>query len=147
MQKKLKKSKTVSKKNITKKVIKKIKYLGKRDLAFFKSIVLEKQKETLENLESLKSYIIDPNTGEYNSEISSYSLHAEQGTDTMEREKTFLFAARDTKYLGYLKEALHRIENKSYGLCSGCNKLIERERLIAVPITQLCVKCKLSKNK
>ena len=141
------KIKSVSKKIVKKDKIKKIKGLGIRDLSFFKSIILEKQKETVENLVLLKSYLIDPNTGESNNEISSYSLHMEQGTDTMEREKTFLFAARDTKYLSYLKEALQRIEQKTYGLCTGCNKLIERERLLAVPITQLCVKCKLKKNK
>ena len=89
--------------------------------------------------------MVDPNTGENQNEISSYSLHMEQGTDTMEREKTYLFAARDTKYLNYLNEALLRIEKGGYGVCSDCNKLIESKRLLAVPITQLCVKCKLSK--
>lgn len=144
---KKKNKKSVSKKIVKKQSSKKKKQLGARELAFFKSIILEKQKDTLENLEALKSYIVDPDTGEYNNEISSYSLHMEQGTDSMEREKTFLFAARDTKLLSYLREAIQRIDSKTYGVCTVCGNQIEKARLIAVPITQLCVKCKLKKNK
>ena len=119
----------------------------KTELDRFKKIILEKKKEILEELETLKSSMMDATTGEYTSESSAYSLHMEQGTDTMEREKTFLFASREGKFLNYLEDALKRIEKGEYGYCIECGTLIDKERLEAVPHAQLCIKCKLKKGK
>ncbi|MFH0991019.1 MAG: TraR/DksA C4-type zinc finger protein [bacterium] len=120
---------------------------SKTELARFKEIIIEKRKEILDELESLKSSMMDVQTGEYVIENSTYSLHMEQGTDTMEREKTFLFASREGKFLNYLDDALKRIEKGEYGFCSDCSDLIDRERLEAVPHAQLCIKCKLKRGK
>lgn len=119
---------------------------GKRELEHFRTIITEKRKEILEELESLKASMMDVQTGEYANESSTYSLHMEQGTDAMEREKVFLFASREGKFLNYLDDALKRIENGSYGFCTDCGKLIEKERLEAVPHAQQCVQCKLKKG-
>jgi DnaK suppressor protein len=119
---------------------------NKQDLEHFKKIIVEKRKEILEELESLKSSMMDVTTGEYVIENSTYSLHMEQGTDAMEREKTFLFASREGKFLNYLDDALKRIENGSYGFCTDCGTLIDRARLDAVPHAQQCVKCKVKKG-
>jgi len=86
-------------------------------------------------------------TGQYETENSAYSLHMEQGTDTMDREKTFLFASREGKFLNYLDDALQRIENGTYGFCTDCGQLIDKERLEAVPHAQLCINCKLKKGR
>ena len=120
---------------------------SKSELERFRTIIMEKRKEILEELETLKSSMIDSTTGEYTSENSAYSLHMEQGTDTMEREKTFLFASREGKFLNYLDDALKRIEKGDYGFCTDCGKLIEKERLEAVPHAQLCVECKTKRGK
>jgi RNA polymerase-binding protein DksA len=120
---------------------------GKADLEYFKKIILEKRKEILEELDTLKESMMDTTTGEYISENSTYSLHMEQGTDAMEREKTFLFASRESKFLNYLDDALQRIERGEYGRCNDCDKLIEKERLEAVPHAQLCLRCKLKRGR
>ena len=119
---------------------------SKADLEHFKKIILEKRKEILEELESLKSTMMDVTTGQYEIENSTYSLHMEQGTDAMEREKTFLFASREGKFLNYLDDALQRIEHGTYGFCSECGNLIDKERLEAVPHAHQCVKCKMKKG-
>jgi RNA polymerase-binding protein DksA len=119
---------------------------GKQDLEHFKKIILEKRKEILEELESLKATMMDVTTGEYVTENSTYSLHMEQGTDAMEREKTFLFASREGKFLNYLDDALKRIETGTYGFCTECGTLIDKARLEAVPHAQQCVKCKMKKG-
>ena len=119
---------------------------GKADLEHFKKIIVEKRKEILEELESLKSSMMDVTTGEYVTENSTYSLHMEQGTDAMEREKTFLFASREGKFLNYLDDALKRIEVGTYGFCTECGTLIDKARLEAVPHAQQCVKCKMKKG-
>ncbi len=66
----------------------------------------------------------------------------EQGTDAMEREKTFLFASRGSKFVSQLDDALQRIENKTYGVCKVCNLLVPKERLEAVPTAQTCAEFK-----
>ncbi|TSA19446.1 conjugal transfer protein TraR [bacterium] len=121
--------------------------LSKSDLAHFKALIIEKRKEILEELETLKASMMDTQTGEYVTENSTYSLHMEQGTDTMEREKTFLFASREGKFLNYLDDALKRIEKGDYGFCLDCSSLIDKERLEAVPHAQLCIKCKLKRGR
>lgn len=120
---------------------------NKTELAYFKKIIIEKRKEILDELETLKASMMDVQTGEYVTENSTYSLHMEQGTDTMEREKTFLFASREGKFLNYLDDALKRIEKGDYGFCLDCGSLIDKERLEAVPHAQLCIKCKLKRGK
>ncbi|HYQ87929.1 MAG TPA: TraR/DksA C4-type zinc finger protein [Bacteroidota bacterium] len=120
---------------------------SKQELEYFKKIILEKKKEILEELETLRDTMMDSTTGEYASENSTYSTHMEQGTDAMEREKTFLFASREGKFLNHLQDALSRIERGEYGRCSVCGKLIEKERLEAVPHAQQCLACKLQAAK
>lgn len=138
---------------------KKIKGYSKKELEEFKTVIMEKRNEIIEQLESLKEQMHDPTTGQYVNENSLYSLHmAEVGTDSMEREKLYLWAQRENKFLGYLEEALQRIEKGTYGICIDCIDkpqhlcatcpLIPKERLKAVPHTQHClqVKQKVSKK-
>jgi DnaK suppressor protein len=126
--------------------IKKVSY-GKQDLEHFRKIIMEKKKEILEELETLRDTMMDSTTGEYANENSMYSTHMEQGTDAMEREKTFLFASREGKFLNHLEDALLRIDKGEYGRCTICGKLIEKERLEAVPHAQQCLQCKLRSGK
>ncbi|HEY6436043.1 MAG TPA: conjugal transfer protein TraR, partial [Ignavibacteriaceae bacterium] len=140
------------------KAINKIKGYGKRDLEHFRQIILEKRDEIIEQLQNLKEQMLDPTTGEYINENSPYSLHmAEQGTDAMEREKTFLYAQRENKFLGYLEDALKRIDAGTYGICVECIDepqhlcetcpLIPKERLEAVPHSQHCLPIKQRQEK
>ena len=136
----------------------KIKGYSKKDLDHFKEVILEKRDEIIEQLQNLKDQMLDPTTGEYINENSPYSLHmAEQGTDAMEREKTFLYAQRENKFLGYLEDALKRIEAGTYGICVECIEepqhlcdtcpLIPKARLEAVPHSQLCLPIKQRQEK
>jgi RNA polymerase-binding transcription factor DksA len=112
------------------------------DLRRFKQQILAKRLETLEELDTLKESSMDITTGEYISESSNYSLHMEQGTDAMEREKTFLFMSRESKFLNQLDDALARIDDKTYGQCKVCGLLIPKERLEAVPTATTCAEYK-----
>ncbi len=112
------------------------------ELKRFRELILARRKETLEELDTLKESMMDVTTGEYISESSNYSLHMEQGTDAMEREKTFLFASRGSKFVNQLDDALARIEAKTYGVCKVCGLLVPKERLEAVPTAQTCAEYK-----
>lgn len=135
------------------KKVKKIQGYSKKDLDEFKKIILDKRNEIIEQLQVLKEQMMDPTTGQYVNENSPYSLHmAEQGTDAMEREKLYLWAQRENKFLGYLDDALQRIDNGTYGICIECIDepqnlcptcpLVPKDRLAAVPHTQHCLQVK-----
>lgn len=119
-----------------------------KELDRFKTLIKKKREEVKKNLDYLKSVVLDETTKEASGEHSSYSYHmADQGTDAMEREKAFLFASRDEKYIKQLDEALSRIENGTYGVCRVCDNDIGTERLEAVPTTTICFDCKVKESK
>jgi DnaK suppressor protein len=139
-------------------VKKKVMGYPKKDLEQFRSVILEKKKEIIEQLQNLKDQMMDSSTGQYVNESSPYSLHmAEQGTDAQEREKLYLWAQRESKFLAYLEDALARIDLGTYGICIECMDepknlcptcpLIPKPRLLAVPHTQHCFEIKNTLSK
>jgi RNA polymerase-binding protein DksA len=76
-------------------------------------------------------------------EISAHSSHiADQGTETMEREKAFLFIAQKRERLEEVEQALSRIEAGTFGVCESCGENIPARRLERIPTASLCVPCK-----
>ena len=70
------------------------------------------------------------------SESMIYSVHmAEQGSEALEKEKTYAQINRIFEYIKKLDDAAKRIDDKTYGICKECNILIAKARLLAVPIT------------
>jgi DnaK suppressor protein len=119
---------------------------NKTELEHFRVIILDKRKQIIEELELIHETLNDNTGGDYFEESSPYSLHMEQGTDTMEKEKNYLLAARQRKFLEYLDDAIKRIDRGVYGFCQDCGKLIDKARLEAVPHAQLCISCKLKRG-
>ena len=70
---------------------------------------------------------------------------ADQGTDAMEREKSFLFASKEGRYLYRIEEALRRLygESEKFGICHSCHSEIPFDRLDALPHARYCLDCKL----
>jgi len=117
--------------------------LTKKELNYFKKLVLKKREDLMKEIGYLRETAMSSTIKESSGDHSSYSFHmADQGTDSMEREKAFLFVSREGHYLEHLNQALARIEEGTFGICFKCGKLISKERLKAVPITTQCVDCK-----
>jgi DnaK suppressor protein len=82
---------------------------------------------------------------ESDGDLSSYSFHmADQGTDAMEREKAFLFASQEGRFLWHIDEALRRLYRApdTFGKCHNCGNDIAFERLDALPHARYCIQCK-----
>ena len=78
-------------------------------------------------------------------DLSSYSFHmADQGTDAMEREKAFLMASKEGRFLWHLNQALRRLyaTPDQFGKCESCGNDIGYDRLDALPHARLCITCK-----
>lgn len=116
---------------------------GPEDKEFFRELILNKRAQLLRELGDLKETSLEATTDKYSGDNSTYSFHmADQGTDAQEREKAFLFAHRDGKFLAYLDRAMERIENGTYGYCEECGQPLLKKRLEAVPHARMCVDCK-----
>ncbi|MEY2719281.1 MAG: hypothetical protein RLZZ273_647 [Bacteroidota bacterium] len=114
------------------------------DLKFFRTNIVRAREEALEELRMLRERLEDLTNSENNEDSSIYSMHmAEQGSEAVEKEKTYAQIQRIQDYIRKLEEALGRIDDKTYGICRMCGILIAKERLIAVPITTLSASYKI----
>lgn len=110
------------------------------ELEEFRQLILKKRADAMEDVDSLRAQIEDAREQESD---SAYSFHmADAGTDAMEREKLYLMIARQQKYVGYLDRALERIDSGTYGVCKVTGKPIPKERLRAVPHTEISIEAK-----
>jgi RNA polymerase-binding transcription factor DksA len=69
---------------------------------------------------------------------------ADQGTDAMEREKAFLFASKEGRFLWHVNQALRRLYKspETFGQCQHCGGEVAFERLEALPHARYCFECK-----
>jgi DnaK suppressor protein len=63
-------------------------------------------------------------------------------TETFEREKGLALESSVQGMLQMVEDALRRARTGSYGVCDGCGRLIDANRLRAIPYARLCIKCK-----
>ncbi len=112
-----------------------------KDLAEFKTLIQEKIVKALHDLDLIKSaYMNDLNNG---TDDTSPTFKAfEEGSETMSKEANSQLAIRQEKFIRDLKNALIRIENKTYGVCRVTGKLIAKERLKLVPHATLSIEAK-----
>ena len=107
----------------------------------FKTIIEEKIAKAQKDLELIRStYMNDGNNG---TDDTSPTFKAfEEGSETMSKEANTQLAIRQEKFIRDLKNALIRIENKTYGVCRATGNLIQKERLKLVPHATLSIEAK-----
>lgn len=112
-----------------------------KDLAEFKNLIQEKIQKAQHDLELIKSaYMNDHNNG---TDDTSPTFKAfDEGSAVMSKESNSQLAIRQEKFIRDLKNALIRIENKTYGVCRVTGKLINKERLKLVPHATLSIEAK-----
>ena len=111
------------------------------DLAEFKEIILNKISKAQSDLVLIKSaYMNDLNNG---TDDTSPTFKAfEEGSETMSKEANSQLAIRQEKFIRDLKNALFRVENKTYGVCKVTGKLISKDRLRVVPHATMSIEAK-----
>jgi RNA polymerase-binding transcription factor DksA len=117
------------------------------DLEMFETRIQELRHEALDELRMLRERLEDLTNYDFAEESMIYSMHmAEQGSEAMEKEKTYAQIQRINEYIKKLDDALLRIKDKTFGICRVCGCLIAKERLLAVPITTLSASYKIHKR-
>jgi DnaK suppressor protein len=107
----------------------------------YKKLLLKTKEQIVGDIKNLSS----DNAGSVNDrggDVSGHALHmADVATDMYDREFTLSLASNDRELLYQIDEALTRIDEGTYGICSGCKKPIPATRLKAIPQTVTCMKC------
>lgn len=120
--------------------------LTDEELRYFEDLIVQRRSSAVEDIDRLRMQLQDAREQSENDTAYSYHM-ADAGTDAMEREKLYLMLARQQKYVSYLDRALERIKNKTYGICKITGNPISKERLEAVPHTEISIEAKLKQRK
>ncbi|KAB2816617.1 MAG: TraR/DksA family transcriptional regulator [Bacteroidetes bacterium] len=111
------------------------------ELDEFKAIIQEKMEKAVEDLHILREQFQN-NLANGTEDTSPQFKSFEEGSETMSKETASQLASRQEKFIRDLKNALIRIENKTYGICRVTGKLISKERLRLVPHATLSIEAK-----
>ena len=76
--------------------------------------------------------------------VSRLDVPSDEGDLSQQHHEEWIFLNRNTidmKLLREISDALHRIDNGTYGVCMECEEQISTKRLDAVPWARYCVTC------
>jgi len=113
-------------------------------IAYFERRLLDERSRVVRELGTY-SDAFNVSQQDAGGELSTYSFHmADQGTDAMEREKAFLFASQEGRFLWHIDQALRRLyrDPDHFGKCHNCAQDIAFDRLDALPHARYCIECK-----
>lgn len=116
-----------------------------QELEEFKQLILAKLEGAQSDYELLKNSLSNNNHGTDDTGRTFNMM--EDGSETLSREEVAQLSARQQKFIENLKNALIRIENKTYGICRETGKLIAKDRLKLVPHATLSIEAKNAKNR
>lgn len=119
---------------------------SEEELKDFEKLILEKLEKAREEYKILKDTLNRTNDEGTDATSGGNTKVLEDGAETAEKENLSQLAARQQKYITNLENALVRIKNGTYGICSVTGKLISKERLIAVPHTTQSIEAKMMKQ-
>ena len=117
--------------------------MNKKQLTYFEKRLLEERARVMKELGYYDESVQRRRCRASDGDLSSYSFHmADQGTDAMEREKQFLFASQEGRYLWHVNQALSRLYNtpgEVRHVRAAAEAEITFERLDALPHARLCI--------
>jgi DnaK suppressor protein len=105
---------------------------GKK-LDYYKGKLMQKQISLINMVQRTEGY-----SREKDQDIQDV---ADMAVESYTKEFNFGKSSGDRYILQLIRDALDRIEKKSYGICLNCENTIGPKRLEAVPWTRLCIEC------
>ncbi|MBQ0082730.1 MAG: TraR/DksA C4-type zinc finger protein [Paludibacteraceae bacterium] len=112
------------------------------ELEEFRQIILSKLDIAQKEYDHLKNMLSNESGNDVNDTSPTFK-NFEEGASTLSKELLSQQMQRQLKFISHLKNALIRIENKTYGICRVTGKLIPKERLRAVPHATTTVEGKM----
>ncbi len=114
------------------------------ELEEFRQLIEGKLVKAKEDLKMLTEAFTNANEHDTSDTSPTFKV-LEEGYQVLSKEENSRLAARQSKFITSLENALIRISNKSYGICRETGKLISKERLRSVPHATLSIDAKLNR--
>ena len=108
-------------------MIESVRGMWHRSLNIIMNELLDEAEKTVSDMTTGKENFPDPND-----------------RATLESDRNFELRIRDRerKLLVKIQEAIKRIDDGVFGICEVCDGEISEKRLVARPVTTLCIECK-----
>ena len=98
-----------------------------------KRLLLEEKAALLENIRE--------KTGNQNKLQNDIGDAIDSSVEEQDRELDLLLQDRDQAKLKGIENALQRMASDDFGYCDECGENISKKRLMAVPLTSMCINC------
>ncbi|MEW6335229.1 MAG: RNA polymerase-binding protein DksA [Thermodesulfobacteriota bacterium] len=109
-------------------------------LEFFRHMLNQKINELLEEAGKTVSEMTNSIKENYPDPNDRASLESDRNFELRIRD-------RERKLILKMQEAIKRIDDGVFGNCDQCGGLISEKRLMARPVTTLCIDCKMKQEK
>lgn len=109
--------------------------MNKKDLKKIKEILVERREALLQGRESINEQSVVFSTDDLPDEVDLATSETDQAINLKLRD-------RERFLIRKIDKALQKIENGNYGECESCGDPIGMKRLLARPVTDLCIRCK-----
>jgi RNA polymerase-binding transcription factor DksA len=112
------------------------------ELQEFEQLILERLEKAHKELKFIQEALSKKDDNRVESSVKLL----EEVPDTVEKESLSILVDRQRKYIVHLENALGRINNGTYGICTVTGELIDKERLKVVPHSRHSVSAKRAKE-
>jgi len=113
-----------------------------REIQNVKAMLEEQRAQFAREFSQIEDQTFNTSQSDAGGETSFDEEFADAGSLTFEREKDFSIGNNIRDLLDRVNHALGAIERGTYGLCENCGDPIAKARLLALPYSALCVRCK-----
>jgi len=119
-----------------------------------KQVSLKQKQEKWKSYKSMLQQKINELLSEAGKTVSEMTVSKENYPDpndraSLESDRNFELRIRDRerKLIMKMQEAIKRIDDGTFGICEVCGGSISEKRLMARPVTTLCIDCKTKQEK
>ena len=113
--------------------------LSPEKLEFYRGLLTQKINELLGDAEKTVADMTDSKEN-YPDPTDRASLESDRNFELRMRD-------RERKLIAKMQEAIKRIDDGEFGICEVCGGPISEKRLLARPVTTLCIDCKTKQEK
>lgn len=120
--------------------------LSKEQLKTFRQLLITERAKFANEIRSI-AHDAARSPRDASGDLSAYTVHmADMAADTYDRELSTNMASAEQQVLYQIDDALKRLDEGAFGMCSECQRPITMSRLKAVPYASLCIDCQRKKE-
>lgn len=108
--------------------------MNNEDLDFFKQFLSERLTELLSHADTTVTGMTKPK--------ENFADPTDRASHEADRSFELRIRDREHKLIKKIRNALERIDNRTFGVCETCGEDISIQRLKARPVTTQCIDCK-----